>query len=163
MGMRGSKGHELLQSARRAPRNPGFIQQAPTEPFMRKTLALALSLSMFSGCAVLGRQQKDHRIDAESVAKIQRGMTKSQVTDILGAPQEIIFSNREHDPLREHAYVFEHTATLYTAVVFVFINFGNSDEKRDRVIVFFDENGIVAHVGASLRASQASYGFPFGA
>ena len=131
---------------------------------MMKTLSLAVSLMcLLPGCAVLGRQQKDHRLNAESVAKIQPGMTKAQVTDLLGAPQEIIFSNKEHDPLREHAYVFEHTATLYTAVVFVFVNFGNSDEKRDRVIVFFDENGRVDHVGASLRASEASYGFPFGA
>ena len=131
---------------------------------MKRTLCIALALHLLvSGCAVLGRQQKDHRLNPEAVAKIQPGMTKSQVTDLLGAPQDIIFSNREHDALREHAYVFEHTATLYTAIVFVFINFGNSDEKRDRVLVFFDENGRVTHVGASLRASEASYGFPFGA
>ena len=69
-----------------------------------------------SGCAIFGRQQKDHRITPEDVAKVQKGMTKEQVTDILGAPTEIIFSNKEHDPLREHAYVFEHSTTKYTAI-----------------------------------------------
>ena len=124
-------------------------------------LGLAALLAT-SGCAALGRQQKDHRLDAESVAKVQKGMTKAEVTGILGAPQEIIFSNKALDPLREHAYVFEHTTTLYTAIFFAFINFGNYDEKRDRVLVFFDDQGRVENVGASLRAKDAEYGFPFG-
>ena len=115
-----------------------------------------------SGCAIFGRQQKDHRITPEQVAKVQKGMTKEQVTDILGAPTEIIFSNKEHDPLREHAYVFEHYTTQYTGIALAIVNFGNSDEKRDRVVVFFDEAGKVDHLGASLRAAEASYGFPFG-
>jgi outer membrane protein assembly factor BamE (lipoprotein component of BamABCDE complex) len=112
--------------------------------------------SFVCGCAVLGRQQKDHRIDPEALAKVQRGMSKEEVTNLLGAPQEIIFSNKEHDPLREHAYIFEHVTTVYTGVVFLFMNFGNSDEKRDRVLVFFDESGKVDHVGSSLKAEQAS-------
>ena len=115
-----------------------------------------------AGCAIFGRQQKDHRIAPEQVAKVQKGMTKEQVTDILGAPTDIIFSNKEHDPLREHAYVFEHFTTKYTAISLAIVNFGNSDEKRDRVVVFFDESGKVDHLGASLRAGDASYGFPFG-
>lgn len=124
-------------------------------------LAMGLAVSA-TGCAVFGRQQKDHRITPEQVARVQKGMTKEQVTDILGAPTEIIFSNKEHDPLREHAYVFEHYTTQYTGIVLAIVNFGNSDEKRDRVVVFFDDSGKVDHVGASLRAGEASYGFPFG-
>lgn len=117
---------------------------------------------LLSGCAVLGRQQKDHRIDPQALAKIKKGMSKEEVTNLMGAPTEIIFSNKEHDPLREHAYVFEHFTTKYTAIVLAIVNFGNSDEKRDRVLVFFDEGGKVNHVGASLHADQAEYGFPFG-
>jgi outer membrane protein assembly factor BamE (lipoprotein component of BamABCDE complex) len=125
----------------------------------------AVSASMaFSaaGCAVLGRQQKDHRIDAEAVMKVQKGMSKEDVVNLLGAPTEIIFSNKALDPLREHALVFEQVTTKYTGIVLLFMNFGNSDEKRDRVLVFLDDNGKVDHVGASLKAEQAEYGFPFG-
>ena len=118
--------------------------------------------STLPGCAVLGRQQKDHRIDPQALSKIKKGMSKEEVTNLLGAPQDIIFSNKQHDPLREHAYVFEHMTTKYTALAFAIINFGNSDEKRDRVLVFFDEDGKVNHVGASLYADSAEYGFPFG-
>lgn len=123
---------------------------------------LGLAVAGLSGCAVFGRQQVDHRIDGHAVQKIQKGMTKEEVTNLLGAPQEIIFSNKMHDPLREHAYVFEHTTTKYTGIVLALVNFGNMDEKRDRVLVFFDEDGKVTHVGASLRADTAEYGFPFG-
>jgi len=115
-----------------------------------------------AGCAVLGRAQKDHRILAEQLNEVKKGMAKEEVTRLLGAPTEIIFSNKEHDPLREHAYIFEHTTTRYTGIVFLFINFGNQDEKRDRAIVFFDEAGKVDHVGASLMADKSGYGFPFG-
>ena len=125
-------------------------------------ICLASAAAFLSGCAVLGRQQVDHRIDEHAVKKIQKGMTKEEVTDLLGAPQEIIFSNKAHDPLREHAYVFEHTTTRYTAILLAFVNFGNMDEKRDRVLVFFDDDGKVSHVGASLKADTADYGFPFG-
>lgn len=130
---------------------------------MRVLLMLAACLPLAaSGCAVLGRAQKDHRVSPVELEKIQKGMAKEEVTRLLGAPTEIIFSNKEHDPLREHAYVFEHTTTRYTGIVFLFLNFGNQDEKRDRAIVFFDETGKVDHVGKSLMAEKAGYGFPFG-
>jgi len=128
----------------------------------RSWICLASAAAFLSGCAVLGRQQVDHRIDEHALQKIQKGMTKEEVTNLLGAPQEIIFSNKMHDPLREHAYVFEHTTTRYTAILLAFVNFGNMDEKRDRVLVFFDDDGKVSHVGASLKADTADYGFPFG-
>ena len=49
--------------------------------------------STLPGCAVLGRQQKDHRIDPQALSKIKKGMSKEEVTNLLGAPQDIIFSN----------------------------------------------------------------------
>jgi len=130
---------------------------------MSRACVLAACIAvLLPGCAVLGRQQKDHPIDRESVAKVKKGMPKEEVTEILGAPTEILFSNKEHDPLREHAYIYEHTATRYTGIVLALVNFGNADEKRDRVIVWLDENGKVSQVGASLKAEESSYGFPFG-
>lgn len=130
---------------------------------MKWSIALWVLLpALTSGCLLLGRQQKDHRIDAEKLAQVKKGMSKEEVSNLLGAPQEILFSNKALDPLREHAYIFEHTTTQYTGIVFLLMNFGNSDEKRDRAIVFFTDDGKVDHVGASLSAQSASYGFPFG-
>lgn len=114
------------------------------------------------GCAVLGRQQKQNPLAAERVTQLQKGMTRAQVVELLGTPDEILFSNREHDPLQEHAYIYEHTVTKYTGITFGVISFGNSDEKKDRTIVFFDDAGRVEAVGASFHSDDASYGFPFG-
>ncbi len=125
-------------------------------------ILLLLGTSLVPGCALMGRQQVDKRIEPQSVAQVAKGMSKEQVTSILGAPQDIIFSNKEHDPLREHAYVFTHQKTKYTAIFLALISFGNMDQKSDRVVVFFDEEGKVAHVGSSLHADRTAYGFPFG-
>lgn len=125
-------------------------------------LVLLLATSLLPGCAIMGRQQIDRSIKPEAVAKVQKGMAKEEVTSILGAPQDIIFSNKEHDPLREHAYVFTHQKSKYTAIFLALISFGNMDQKSDRVVVFFDEEGKVAHVGSSLDADKTNYGFPFG-
>ncbi len=128
----------------------------------RLLVLLALVAALMPGCAVLGRQQKDSHIQPETVSQVKKGMSKEEVTALLGAPQEIIFSNREHDPLREHAYIFTHTTTLYTGIFLALISFGNADEKSDRVVVFFDADGKVEHVGATLAADSADHGFPFG-
>jgi outer membrane protein assembly factor BamE (lipoprotein component of BamABCDE complex) len=125
-------------------------------------LVCAAVLGASPGCGILARQQKEHRIDPAALGNIKKGMEKSEVTNLLGAPQEIIFSNKEHDPLREHAYVYQYERTYYTAVSFAIINFGNMDTKKDRVMVFFDDAGRVDHVGASLHADEAAYNFPFG-
>lgn len=125
-------------------------------------IALAVAALALGGCAVLARQQKDHALDPEAVSKIQKGMPKEEVVRILGAPTEIVFSNKAHDPLSEHAYIYEHTSTRYTGVVLALVNFGNIDQKRDRVVVWLDPEGRVECVGESLKASESSYGFPFG-
>lgn len=125
-------------------------------------IALLCISSALAGCAIMGQQQEDQPISANDVSQIKVGMTRNKVTDVLGAPQELIFSNKEHDPLREHAYVYEYTRKAGTAIFFLVVNFGNLDTKRDRVVVFFDENGKVSNVGASLHGDDAHFGFPFG-
>jgi outer membrane protein assembly factor BamE (lipoprotein component of BamABCDE complex) len=125
-------------------------------------LGILFLILVLPGCAVFGRQHVDHPIDREALAKVQKGMPKAEVTQLLGAPTEIIFSNKMHDPLQEHAYVFEFSRTKYTGISLALVTFGNMDQKRDRVLVFFDNEGKVDHVGASLKADDASYGFPFG-
>ena len=115
-----------------------------------------------SGCLIFGRRQVESRMDPAAVAEIKVGMEKSQVTDILGAPQDILFSNKDHDPLREHAYIYEHETSHYTGISLAFVNFGNATTNKDRVVVFFDDGGKVIGVGDSLDARRSGFGFPFG-
>ena len=134
-----------------------------TDHCLARTAALLLAaISILPGCMIMARRQTDQPVSAESVEKLDSGMTKTQVTDLLGAPQEIVFSNREHDPLREHAYIYEYEQAAGTAIFFGVVNFGNLDTKRDRVVVFFDEEDRVSNIGSSLNGHEARYGFPFG-
>ncbi len=128
----------------------------------RKWPLCLLALFLLPSCAILGRQQIDQRLSTDAVSQVKKGMTKEEVVTTLGAPQEIIFSNKDHDPLREHAYVYEHQTTLYTAISLAILTFGNMDQKKDRVVVFFGDDETVSFVGASLHAQNAAYGFPFG-
>ena len=132
---------------------------------MRTPLSLCAMLACIaaaSGCAVMGRQQVNQPILEEAVSQVQPGMPKAEVTRLLGAPHDILFIRKDNDPVRELAYVYDYTATKYTGIVFAFLNFGNSDQKQDRVVVFLQEDGSVDHVGATLEGQEASYGFPFG-
>ncbi len=125
-------------------------------------LSLFVLISVGSGCAVMGRRQINQPLSAINVSKLKAGMTKAQVTELLGAPQDILFIRKDNDPVRELAYVYNHTTTKYTGVVFAFLNFGNSDENQDRVVVFLNADGIVEHIGATLEGQKTDYGFPFG-
>ena len=125
-------------------------------------LMLLAALIGAQGCVVFGRRQTDQPIVPEKVAQVEKGMNKEQVTNLLGAPQEIIFSNKQLDPLREHAYIYEYKIERATAILFGIVNFGNLDDKRDRVIVFFGDDDKVSNVAKSLYGDRASFGFPFG-
>jgi outer membrane protein assembly factor BamE (lipoprotein component of BamABCDE complex) len=146
----GSKGELRRRSAAR-----------PGPAAARLALLLAL-LALAPGCLIFGRQQKDQPIQGAKVLQVQKGMTKAQVTELLGSPQEILFSNKALDPLREHAYIYEYTVQKGTAIFLGIVNFGNLDQKRDRTIVFFDDDERVSNVASSLRGMDARYGFPFG-
>ena len=147
----GSKGHEL--------RRPPLARSGPAAG--RLALLLA-ALALAPGCLIFGRQQTDQPVEGAKVIQVKKGMTKAQVTEILGSPQEILFSNKALDPLREHAYIYEYKVQKGTAIFLGIVNFGNLDQKRDRAIVFFDDGERVSNVSSSLHGGEARYGFPFG-
>lgn len=129
---------------------------------LRICVFVILGSLLLQGCMVFGRRKVDQPISAEALSQVKKGTTKTEVVKLLGAPQEILFSNKALDPLREHAYIYEHSNQKATLLSLAILTFGNFDDKDDRVVVFFDDNDLVARVGASLQAEQASFGFPFG-
>ena len=135
---------------------------AGLRPRVHAALLLGAVLLGAPGCAVFGRRQTDQPVVPENVSKVEKGMSKEQVMDLLGSPQEIVFSNKALDPLREHAYIYEYKVEKGTAIFFGIVNFGNLDAKRDRVIVFFGDDEKVSTVGKSYYGKEARYGFPFG-
>jgi len=125
-------------------------------------IALA-SASVLSGCFTFGRMEEESPIDEATVSQIKAGAsTKADVIRLLGAPDEVIYNNKEHDVLNEHAYVYRHGTRKVTAMFFGVISFGRYDLRSDKVMVFFDSEGKVTDVASQYRADDARFGFPFG-
>jgi len=128
----------------------------------RLTIAIAMVALSAPGC-FLSRAKVEAPLDAEKINEIVVGRsTKEDVVRTLGAPTDILFSNRQLDPLRVFAYEYTYTVTKTSGLTLLIITFLNSDAKRDHVLVFFDDDGVVSAVGSSLNADQASYELPFG-
>ncbi|MCI0650672.1 MAG: outer membrane protein assembly factor BamE [Planctomycetes bacterium] len=129
--------------------------------WIRSLLITVLAPLALGGC-VLSQTSAGSSVDGERVEKILPGTsTRAQVAALLGPPDEIIHSNLEHDPLFERAYVYHRPRTRTTAMFLVIFSTHRSDTKYDRVTVFFDQAGIVEHVGVRLAADDAEYGMPW--
>ena len=120
----------------------------------RILLPLALAL-LLPGCW-MNRVQVNDPISATVVEAIEPGTTTAlEVVARLGAPAEVVQLGRRS------AYLFEHTATKAATAWLLVAIVGNSDKRGDRVWVWFDENDIVTHVGATFQAADARYAMPW--
>ena len=128
----------------------------------RVLLSVLLSASLgLSGC-VLAETTSGTGLPSDPVLGIEVGVsTRSDVTRLMGPPDEVIYSNREHDPLFEQAYRYRRGKTRQTALFLLIFSSFKSDAREDHVMVFFDENGVVEHVGKRLDREDAEYGLAF--
>ena len=145
---------------------------------MRRTLVVLLVALTLPGC-ILGRVRDNVPLDPDKVAKIVPGQTtKKQVVELLGAPAYVndriglrvlgkpvqtdngpLVDELVRSPL-DHSYTYEYTDTKSFALYLLIVSFTNQETKRDRVVVFFDEKGVVSHVGASFDAKDVAFHFP---
>jgi outer membrane protein assembly factor BamE (lipoprotein component of BamABCDE complex) len=142
------------------------------------------AVAFLPGC-ILGRVRDEVPIDPDKVAKIVPGQsTKKDVVEVLGAPTYVndrlgfrVLSPRStatpvagivtgplvdelvHSPL-DHSYTYEYTDTKSQSLYFIIVSFTNQETKRDRVVVFFDDKGVVSHVGKSFNAKDVEFRFP---
>jgi outer membrane protein assembly factor BamE (lipoprotein component of BamABCDE complex) len=132
----------------------------------RSTLALVLLACIFGfsniGC-VLSQSTNGTGISEEQVdAIVVGGSTRADVATVLGAPDQIIYSNLEHDPLFERAYKYTRKRSKTTFFTVILFSGARSDVNRDQVIVFFDDFGLVEDVAARLDMDRPRYGPPWG-
>lgn len=124
-------------------------------------LRLRLPATAFScfllctGC-LLERQSVNEPIVPEVVQRLQPGRTRAEeVVQWLGAPSEVVQLGHRS------AYRFDHTvgksAILWLAVLVL----SNSDTRADRLWVFFDQNNVLTHFGATYAAERAEYSMPW--
>ncbi len=143
---------------------------------------LLLSSFVLSGC-IMGRTRDEHPLDPDKVAQIKVGVsTKKDVVDILGAPNYVndrlgfrvlapqvsleagsapgpLVDELVRSPL-DHSYTYEYTDTKSLSLYLLIVSFTNQETRRDRVVVFFDEKGVVSHMGATFDAQNVSFRLP---
>lgn len=118
-------------------------------------------VAITSGC-VLSQTTDGQPIEEIPVSEIVVGKTtRADVTRLLGPPDEVIYSNQDHDPLFEQAYRYRRTKNKQSALFLVIFSTHRSDTQYDHVMVFFDRDGRVEHVGTRLDSDEASYGGPW--
>jgi len=123
---------------------------------------LAVALGLVFGCA-LSQTTDGTRISRVQVEQIVVGQsTRADVSRILGAPDEIIYSNRKLDPLFERAYRYKRSRRKTTFFTLIFFSASRADANNDNVVVFFNDQGIVEDIGARLDMDAPRYGTPWG-
>jgi outer membrane protein assembly factor BamE (lipoprotein component of BamABCDE complex) len=131
----------------------------------RRTLARFLGLSvipLWVGCALTQTTDGTGIDDAQVATLVVGKSTRADVTAALGAPDEIVYSNREHDPLFERAFRYDRTRRRTTYFTLVIFSASRTEINGDHVIVFFDDAGVVEDVAARLDRDRPRYGFPWG-
>ena len=124
-------------------------------------LALVVLANLIPGC-VLTQTTDGTPLEPDAVNEIVIGeSTRADVTRLLGTPDEIVYSNREHDPLFERAFRYERTRRKTTYFTLILFSASNSDRNSDHVVVFFDDRGVVADVATRFDMDEPHYGKPW--
>jgi outer membrane protein assembly factor BamE (lipoprotein component of BamABCDE complex) len=127
-------------------------------------LALIATLIGFSGLGcVLAQSTTGTGLTAEQVdAIVVRGSTRADVATVFGAPDRIIYSNLEHDPLFERAYKYSRSRRKTTFFTVILFSGARTDVNHDEVVIFFDDFGLVEDIAARLDRDRPRYGAPWG-
>ncbi len=123
--------------------------------FARVVLPLPF-LALFLGGCFLSRRTVNEPLSPQALAQLVPGKTTAtEVVELLGAPSEVVQLHKRS------AYRYESTTTKDAGLWLLLVGLYNSDAHADRAWVFFDENGVLAHVGATLSAEEAEYALPW--
>ena len=134
-----------------------------TSPTIHRLVLTLLLFSLSSGGCVLSQSTDGTGLLDEQVGAIVVGAsTRADVARVFGAPDEIVYSNLEHDPLFERAYKYDRERSKTTFFSLVVFSGARTDVNRDSVIVFFDEQGVVEDIAARLDMDRPRFGAPWG-
>lgn len=116
---------------------------------------LVLSLLFLPAC-FMGRSTRNEPLDTEVIATFEAGRTTAaNVTDALGPPLRVV----ELDV--RSAYLYEFTQTKNSGLVFLLVNFLNTDERSDRIWLFFDSRDVLTHHGSTFAAERTEFSMPW--
>ncbi len=115
-------------------------------------LVIALLLP---GCWI-ARTQTNIPLTPSQLEGVASGSTTAtEVVELLGAPSEVVQLGKRS------AYRYQHVMSKGISVWLGIVFLQNKDTQSDRVWIWFDENDVVSHVGASFEADRAEYSLPW--
>ncbi len=118
----------------------------------RTMIALALSLSLLNGCAFV-RGNVGNDVSNVSVAEIKKGMTIAEVTERLGAPNEIVLGAG-----REIFHYHHWDGKLGYLLILSRVNIAS-----DNVYILFNQARVVEDVIVGKRTDRLTFQvWPFG-
>ncbi len=117
---------------------------------IRTALLLAFLLPLPS--CFISRSSTNEPLDATVVRQLEPGTTTAlEVVQLLGGPNEVVQLGRR-SAYRYNAIISKRA--VFTVIVLSLLN---EDTREDRVWVFFDENDILTHYGATFSSHRAQY------
>jgi hypothetical protein len=120
-----------------------------------RTALLAAILAFAPACA-LARTTENEPLAQASLQALQPGTTTaSEVVARLGAPSEVVQLGKRS------AYRYEFSQSKRAVLFLLVVAFQNQDTRADRAWLFFDENQVLSHVGATFEGDKAEYAMPW--
>ncbi len=143
----------------------GLQRRKRTRRYANRPLAGLLGLFVLSGC-LIGRVYREHPLDEQKIAAIQRGVTtKAQILAEFGPPQEIdqreleivgggvdaAVSGSKPRAQAENlvgARYFRYTYSRANGfgIILILFNYAEFDQKNDSLVIFFDGKDVVEDV-----------------
>jgi hypothetical protein len=120
-------------------------------------LGVGVLLVPLSGC-VIGRIYRDHPLDEQKIATIQRGVTTKAPQEIdtrelvaIGGGVDDVLSGRGSKPEVESLVGARYFRYSYSrangfGIILLLFNYLDFDQKNDSLVIFFDNHDVVQDV-----------------
>ena len=121
---------------------------------LSRAACLVLAASLTS-CGLYTRSSNEP-LDAATIKSLQPGKTTAKdVAEKLGAPSDVVELGKGS------AWLYDHSKSKTAGLFLVLLVMASSDERSDRLWVFFDERGVLTHYGATLAAKRSEFSLPW--
>ena len=115
-------------------------------------LALLLTLP---ACG-LYRASDNEPLDPARIRQLQPGTTTAaQAVALFGGPTQVVQLGKRS------AYRYDHERTKSAGLFLLVLFMGHSDTRADRLWLFFDEQDVLTHFGATLESHHTQYALPW--
>ncbi|MEW6071405.1 MAG: hypothetical protein AB1726_02265 [Planctomycetota bacterium] len=117
---------------------------------------LACLVPLFLAGCFISRTTVNEPLPPGPIEALRPGeTTAADVLRLFGAPTEVVQLGRRT------AYRFDASTSKRAGLLLLLVVLMNDDTRSDRIWVFFDENDVLTHVGATFDSHDPVYAMPW--